>query len=115
MTAHKGKFGNARERVLYQMSVDGWANESSGEVEATTGYFAKIVVEPAELPEVVDAFEEEIADAGMTDTQELIGNWLLLENALGQIAVRAYEGREELDHDYRILSEAYGAWLEGRE
>lgn len=108
----KGKFENGREEVLYRISLDGWANAIDGHCESSTGTFAKIIIEPEELAEITEAFEEEIEEAGLTDTQELIGRWLLLENGLGQIALRAYEGLEELNHDYQMLSDAHSLWLE---
>src|SRR5689334_16906680 len=42
-------------KAFRQIVTAGWANKSDGNVEANTGHFALITIEPNEMPELIDA------------------------------------------------------------
>lgn len=110
----KGKFNNSRDACLYHLTVSGWANESNGDVASPQGFFSKVVIVPAELDEIVEAFREEFTAEGLVDHGWLVGNFLLLEDEAGFVNVNEYFSKSELDHDFLILEEAFTAWLEGQ-
>ena len=109
-----GKFNNLTDQMLYRLSIDGWCNESSGSAEAPTGWFARISISLAELPEIVDAFDEPMAGAGFVETESLIGHHLIIEDGSGPLRVIAYDSEPELRSDYRALTTAYDEWTGGR-
>lgn len=107
----KGRFNNTDEEMLYRLSLHGWANASSGEVDAITGFFARIAISAAELPEIVEAFEEDIAEVGVTSTAGLIGFWLLREHSDGFVTVEECDSEPDLIQAYEALERDYGSWL----
>jgi hypothetical protein len=106
-----GKFADPLDEVLYGISVDGWANASSGSVEAPTGFFARISNTPEELQEVTEAFDQEIERVGLRETARLVGHFLLREDDQGFVTVQSYETQAELIEEYEVLDELYGDWL----
>lgn len=110
-----GKFSSNRDAALHLLSGAGWANASDGNVAAPTGFFTKMTNEPEDMPEIMDAFAEELAAEGVTDPTALIGRFLLIEDDRGFVNVTDYVLQAQLDYDYRILQEAFGAWDAGGE
>lgn len=107
----RGKYGNHIDETLYVMSLEGWANESSGDVEAPTGWFARISINEQELPEVVLAFMEDIQNIGLDTPSALLGHWLLRENSIGFVDAEEYDTEDELKAAYDELDGRYGEWL----
>jgi hypothetical protein len=106
----RGKFFNGIDSMLYRLCLDGWSNESSGSVEAPMGWFGRISISHAELPEVVAAFSEEFAGAGFTDTPALVGNFLVKESNLGLVDVDEYDTEAELIDAYGELEAQFVSW-----
>lgn len=102
----------ALEAVLQAMVAGAWANESDGDVEAPTGYFARISNSEAELAEVEQAFSDVIEAYGMEDTRELVGHFLVVQNDQGFVYITSYENPIELTRDYQALQDAYAQWDE---
>jgi hypothetical protein len=88
------KFDSDRDRLLYVMSLEGWANASSGNVECPTGFFARISNEPREVPEIRDAFPTESAGISNAD---IVGHFLCVENDQGFWYVTRYETARALE------------------
>jgi hypothetical protein len=101
-----------RDRVLYAMSLAGWANVSNGESLSPHAWFAVIKNSDAELSEILDAFEGEVETAGLSSHSELIGNFMVIEDATGLAAVIEYPSPAEVDRAYAERSRAYSAWFE---
>ena len=107
-----GKYSCARDSILHFLCTVEWGNDSSGSVEAPTGWFAKISNDPADVhvpnteitsvlsdwfdtnPEVVDSPEIR---------KELEGHYIVRENDQCFVSVISYEKKWELDRDYEIL------------
>lgn len=106
-----GKYASARDEVLDRMASDGWANASDGDVESPEGWFALIVNTPAEMPEVAQAFEDEIAEAG-ADVDALVGNFILAVDSNGFVSVDEYGTAREAQAEYARREDAYSAWLD---
>lgn len=104
------KFADLTEEMLYRMSLDGWCNEQNGRSEATTGWFARVSISRDELSEVAQAFEEEMAGAGFTDTTALVGHFLLREDDQGFVEVFEYDNEEEVKKAYGVLERQFEAW-----
>ncbi|AVD99210.1 hypothetical protein SEA_BILLNYE_251 [Streptomyces phage BillNye] len=102
-----GKFNSDRDALLYAMSLDGWANESSGNVECPTGFFARISNYGSEVAEIRDAFPTETESLGDAD---ICGHFLLQENSQGFVSVYDYGSQLELTRAFRILEEVYSEW-----
>lgn len=111
----RGKFGNHVDEALYEMSLEGWGNESSGDVEAPTGWFARISITAEELDEVVQAFEERLAEIGLDGNSSLIGHWLLREDDQGFVEAEEFDSEGELQSAYAELDQAYGLWASQNE
>jgi hypothetical protein len=108
----RGKFNSARDSVLYDMSLQGWANESSGDVASNTGYFSRISNTAPELAEVERAFEEELQREGL-NVGALEGHYLLVEDDQGFVHVAKFDSEAEVKEEYDALDEAYGDWMDG--
>lgn len=115
------KFDSIRDEALYQLSMDGWANEGTGDVESPQGAFSRIVIETPELGEVVGALDDEIRDRFPAqiegfwnfdgrDYQSLIGNFLLVINSQGLVYVTEYSDQAILNHEYAMREAAFSVW-----
>lgn len=107
-----GKFIGARDEVLYAMCNEGWANESSGDVQSITGWFARISILHSELLSVELAFEEDIRQAKLYNTAQLIGHHLVSEDELGSVEVHEFESEDAVKRVYDELEREYCEWLE---
>lgn len=108
----KGKFRSARDEVLYQISLEGWANESNGDVESPTGYFSRITITPEELREVTEAFSDTIEELGFKLTGSLVGFFLLTEDGQGFVEVDEFPDETALTQAYREREAEYLEWAD---
>lgn len=99
-----------RDQVLEAMAGNGWAIETNGHVEAPTGWFAVVVNEEAEVPEITDAFEMEIVEAGLLDLSQLIGNFLVQRLSDGSIRVYEHPAKFQALGHYDRMCETFIAW-----
>ncbi|QBZ72291.1 hypothetical protein SEA_CIRCINUS_249 [Streptomyces phage Circinus] len=104
-----GKFDSDRDELFYVMSLEGWANESSGDVECPTGYFARISNGRSDIPSIRDAFPEE---SRPVSDDEIVGHYLLQENSQGFVSVYDYASEWQLTRAFRILEETYSEWTD---
>lgn len=102
-----GKFNSDRDELFYVMTLEGWANESSGNVECPTGYFARITNNPPDIEGIRDAFPNESENVSDAD---IIGHYLCQENSQGFWSVYSYDSEAELIRAYRVLDETYSEW-----
>lgn len=101
------KYASARDEVLHRLALEGWANESAGDREHEAGFFARITVERAELSEVAEAFAEAIEAAGLTEPDQLIGHYLLVEGQGDHIDVHVFDSEPELRFVFSGLERAW--------
>lgn len=106
------QYRSPRDHILHDMARKDWANESNGVPEAHVGFFARISNSEAELHEVTQAFEQSIAAAGLGDTSELIGHFIVVEQESREVVVMTYDNDRDLLKDYGNLCTAYESWLE---
>ena len=66
--------------LLHQLTLDGWANDSTGDVDHDGFHASLVIVEPAEQPELTDAFDQPIP----------AGSWLLVEDEQGFVTLERY-------------------------
>jgi len=106
-----GKYSSARDDLLHYLSVNGWANDSDGNVEAPTGYFWEIANGPADVHSSNTEFNSLIEEwlqqnPEVTDSEELrselVGEFILTENNQGFISV--YKCSNALELNVRMLS-----------
>lgn len=113
-----GKYEGAhevRDEVLHWLCQDGWGNESTGDVQAPTGYVYRIRITEAELDEVMGAVERLVEG----DVQRsLVGDFIIQETSDGFVHVidcRTDEGVRTGEDRARVLFQAferdYAAWL----
>lgn len=100
----------AIEALFDAMVNDGWANESSGNIEAPTGHFARISNSDNELAEVLQAFEDVTDDYGMPAREDIVGHFLVITDSLGFIHISRYGSEAALIADYRALEAEYNNW-----
>lgn len=109
----RGKFSSGRDEVFYTMELDGWANESSGDVEAPTHAFAKLSNSPAEMLEVIEAFAEIINEAMIHHGESLetmVGHFLLQHDSQGGFHVTEFMRASDLATAYGALERQYASW-----
>ena len=107
------KYDSSRDEVLHSMALQGWSNKSDGDVECPTGYFSLICNSTGELEQILGPFSGEIASAELTDTNELIGNFLVIEDSQGFVHVWEYATVLAAQAEYRELENEYVNWSAG--
>lgn len=107
-----GKFGSARDEVLYHMDMDAWSMESDGNVDAPTGFFAMMENLPNDMEGIIDAFPDELNV--MVEAREsfsnLIGWFLLYHDDQGFFSVVEYNSLSDLRGAFRDLQAQYEEW-----
>lgn len=106
-----GKFSCPRDELLYNMSLNGWSNDSSGDVQAPTGFFARISNSTDEISEVIEAFDDDLSELARRHAKELVGHFMLYEDNQGAVGVDVYADHASLLADYEELERTYSAWL----
>jgi hypothetical protein len=101
----KGKFNSDRDAMLYQMSLDMWANDSDGDSASLQGWFARMSNSDAELPELIDAFRDD-TPAGF-DWETVIGHFLIQENSDGIVTVTEYPTASRVEAAFTALFNAF--------
>lgn len=105
------KFDSVRDEILYLMTLELWANESDGNVEAITGWFARVSNSLEDIVSLVDAFgTEAFALDPNFDFSELVGHFLIQENSQGFVYVTQYATEAELVTAYRDLETLFSQW-----
>lgn len=112
---HPGKFNSARDELLHAIAGEGWATKSSGDVRCETGWFARISNPPEEMPQVQTAFADEIRSSGLTDSDLLMGHFLVREHQDGFVTVTEHQNAAELAAEYAVFEEVYERWCLGYE
>ena len=113
-----GKYHSDRDNILHFLCTSGWANTSTGDVEAPTGYFYQISNTPADVQlantEITSVIEDQLAAYDIEDTEEfrssLVGHYLIVENSQGFVGVTQYGDVDSLLRDYHTLAVAYDEW-----
>lgn len=106
-----GKFDSVRDEILSAMANEGWANETDGNVESITGWFARISNDEDEIIAIIDGFAREaFAIDPNFDMTELLGYFLLEENEMGFVYVTEFNSERELIDRYVELSELHSQW-----
>lgn len=103
----KGRFNSDRDELLYLMAISGWADQSCGDTQASTGWFARISNPPGYMEEVERTFTDEARKLGYPDFEQVQGHFLLIEDGQGFIHVTAYETEPDLIADFRVRQEVY--------
>ena len=106
---NKARFDSLRDEMLHRLGMDGWANESSGEVESPTGRFSRISITTPELAEIEDAFKEVFEGAEFDDHRSLIGHYLVVDSG-GDVRVSQFDSEQPLKSAYNLLKKRYGEW-----
>jgi hypothetical protein len=113
------KYDCARDEVLDVMVMEGWANQSDGNVEAPTGHFACVCNSETELDEVLLAFAEDIARVsdewgtmgnGAYRDGCLVGHYIVRTNNQGFVSVESFETLAECESAYAQLQNAFYEW-----
>lgn len=99
-----GKYDTLRDEYLHGMCLEGWANESFGDVAAPTGYVWLVSNSTAEMAEIVGVFG--LAPYGT------VGHFLVTENDQGFVRVTEYEENRGAKYDFRCLEAEYTAWAD---
>jgi hypothetical protein len=79
-----GRYSHNRDpelaELLHQVTLDGWANDSTGDLDQDGFHASLVIVEPAEQHELTDAFDHPIP----------AGSWLPLEDEHGFVTLKHY-------------------------
>lgn len=108
--ARPGKYSSARDEVLDAIAKEGWANKSDGDTGSVSGWFARISNSPAELRELMSAFEDQMNEAGLADPIELVGHFLVVEDQTGFVTVTKHEDEKSLTTDYALHEMWHQEW-----
>jgi hypothetical protein len=79
-----GRYGHNPDpqlaELLHQVTLEGWGNDSVGDVDQDGFYASLLIVEPAEQSELTDAFDQTIP----------VGNWIVTEDQQGFVTLDQY-------------------------
>lgn len=98
-----GKYATLLDHYLATMALDGWANDSMGDVESPGGFKSLVIVEPADLVEIADVFGAPVVGT--------IGNFIVSEDSMGFVYVERFATPELAREAYGDACDAYSAWL----
>jgi hypothetical protein len=97
-----GRYAHNRDpelaELLHQVTLEGWGNDSWGDVIQDGFHASLLIVEPAEQPELTDAFDQAIP----------VGNWILTEDELGFVSLTQYSTPQAARHAFTKLPDLYG-------
>jgi hypothetical protein len=104
------------DRLFKSMVSGQWANESNGDVDSITGYFALIIIEPPECEEAWNAFaNEDTLDEGQLKwmwSGQLAGYYVTREDSNGLIFVTAYDDVRDARQAMDDLNSQYNRWAD---
>ena len=89
------RYAGKTEEALHVLCRGAWANESQGDVGSLYGKFYRISNDPVEIPEIVEAFTDEI-DQLSIDPWTLVGHYLVVEYQ-DIVTVTGYPSEDYLD------------------
>lgn len=114
-----GKYSSVRDDILHYLCTNDWAEDSSGNSEAPSGYFWRISNTPEDVSmnngEFNSIIEEWLRDNGeVTDSgflrAELVGHFIVQGVDSGFIYVYQHDNEAEMLEAYAALEEVYAAW-----
>lgn len=114
-----GKYSSARDDILHFLCTSDWAEESSGNTEAPSGYFWRISNAPGDVnlhnTEFNSVIEEWFKDnPEVTDSSdlrfELVGDFIVQGVDSGMVYVYKYDDKAEQREAYEALEQQYAAW-----
>lgn len=92
------------------------AGNIDGESDAPTGWFARLDVDVADLPEDLEYLTnqalQDLIDPVLAEPNQLLGNWLVVNDDQGFITVTKYPSSQDRDVVYDNMHEQYTLWLE---
>lgn len=94
------------ESALSYMCANGWANESSGDLQSPMGYFSRVTNEPAEIEEIAQM----ITQPQVMDFDELIGHFMVQRYRGGEVIATRYSRQRDLLAAYRLLQREFKQW-----
>jgi hypothetical protein len=84
--------------LLHQVTEEGWGNDSVGDLDEDGFHASLLIVEPAEQPELTDAFDHAIP----------AGSWILTEDQQGFVTVEQYPSSAAARHAFDHLPDLDG-------
>jgi hypothetical protein len=114
-----GKFDSARDSILSYLCLADWANESTGNVEAPTGYFSRISntaedvqMENGEFNSIMEEwldYNSEVTDSPALRS-ELVGHFIVQSMDSGFVYVFKYETEKEMLAAYDEMEREFFEW-----
>lgn len=120
MTGYKslGKYDNEWDDVLHYLCQNGWANESTGNVEAPSGYVWRISNDVNDVSESNTEFnslmEEWFQQNDMVDSKDfrraLVGHFIVREDNNGLVFLQSFKTEKEMLEAYDAYELAFSEW-----
>lgn len=114
-----GKYSSARDDILHYLCTSDWAEESSGNSEAPSGYFWRISNTPddvsvnnGEFNSIIEEWFEqnkEVTDSGFLRA-ELVGDFIVQGVDSGMVYVYRHDNKTEMLEVYSALEEVFAEW-----
>jgi hypothetical protein len=102
--------GDPIREFLWMISMHTGADETSGNSEAPTGWFARFSIDFSELDSLAENFAEEVELSGLTDIRAVVGHWLITENDQGAVFIESFDTEEALKARFDELDAEYSEW-----
>lgn len=90
-----------RDEALYQLTLDGYGFESSGDVESVTGWFAWLSLGKEDTAELQDRLET------TGDVSHLFGHFVIIQDSQGIVTVHKFMSSEDAKDAYDTLQADY--------
>ncbi|AHG24438.1 hypothetical protein PBI_DAMIEN_48 [Mycobacterium phage Damien] len=105
----------AQEALFRAMLQDGWLTDSTGDVEAPTGYFGYVSNTIHELAEIREAFEDIINSYGDPEDSEIEGHYVITLTSAGIIHIHKHNTSRGAYETYKTLESEYNQWTSATE
>ena len=89
-----GRYGHNPDprlaELLSQVTLEGWGNDSVGDLDQDGFQASPLIVEPVEQAELTDAFDHEIP----------VGNWIVTQDQHGLVTLDQYPTPQAARHAF---------------
>lgn len=104
------KYDSARDEIVGQFAFE--PDESSGDVEAPTGFFALVLLAGTADELTHEDYARELAETYGVEPSEWAGSWIVTSTDQGFVYVEQFETEAAAREQFECLSGRYSFWVD---
>lgn len=102
------KYDSPRDELLHKLTLEGWSEHETGDVEAPSGFVSRLNIKADDLG---SAYLQKTENIEGIKREDLLGNWILTENSDGFVHVQKYDTPEAAIAVIEVAEDTYSEWL----